>query len=125
MLLSRATTESSYLGVYLPALVLTALGVSLVLPQLSSAAVQGLPADRFGSGSAVNQAVRNLGATLGVALVVAFTADVVTPATALSSFHRVWWFLVGCGVVVTVLATRLPRRITAAKPAALVELAAA
>ena len=51
---------------------------SLVLPQLSSAAVQGLPADRFGSGSAVNQAVRNLGATLGVALVVAFTADVDT-----------------------------------------------
>jgi EmrB/QacA subfamily drug resistance transporter len=124
LLLSRATTESSYLGVYLPALVLTALGVSLVLPQLSSAAVQGLPADRFGSGSAVNQAVRNLGATLGVALVVAFTADV-TPATALASFHRVWWYLVGCGLVVTVLATRLPRRITAAKPAALVELAAA
>ena len=124
LLLSRATTESSYFGQYLPAMVLTALGVSLVLPQLSSAAVQGLPADRFGSGSAVNQAVRNLGATLGVALVVAFTADV-TPATALSSFHRVWWFLVVCGVVVTLLATRLPRRITAGKPAAVVELAPA
>ena len=40
-------------------------------------------------------------------------------------FHRVWWLLVGCGLVVSVLATRLPRRITAAKPAALVELAAA
>ena len=53
---------------------LTALGVALCLPQLSSAAVQGLPPDRFGSGSAVNQAIRNLGATLGVALVVAFTA---------------------------------------------------
>ena len=123
-LLSRATTDGSYVSQYLPALILTALGVSLVLPQLSSAAVQGLPADRFGSGSAVNQAVRNLGATLGVALVVAFTADV-TPETALSSFHRVWWFLVVCGLVVTLLATRLPRRITAAKPVALVELAAA
>jgi EmrB/QacA subfamily drug resistance transporter len=124
LLLSRATTEGSYLGQYLPALFLTALGVALVLPQLSSAAVQGLPPDRFGSGSAVNQAVRNLGATLGVALVVAFTADV-TPETALSSFHRVWWFLVACGLAVTLLATRLPRRITAAKPAPLVELAAA
>ena len=61
-------------GHYLPAVVLTGLGVSLCLPQLSSAAVQGLPPDRFGSGSAVNQAIRNLGATLGVALVVAFTA---------------------------------------------------
>ena len=72
----------------------------------------------------MNQAVRNLGATLGVALVVAFTADV-TPATALSSFHRVWWLLVVCGLVVTLLATRLPRRIIAAKPVAVVELAPA
>ena len=60
---------------------------SLCLPQLSSAAVQGLPPDRFGSGSAVNQAVRNLGATLGVALVVAFTSDL-TPATALDGFRQ-------------------------------------
>ena len=59
---SRRRTTPDYLGVYLPAVVLTGLGVALCLPQLSSAAVQGLPADRFGSGSAVNQAVRNLGA---------------------------------------------------------------
>ena len=44
------------------------------LPQLSSVAVQGLPADQFGAGSAVVQAVRYVGSTLGVALVVAFTA---------------------------------------------------
>ena len=80
--------------------------VALVLPQLSSAAVQGLPADRFGSGSAVNQAVRNLGATLGVAIVVALTSDL-TPATALDGFHHVWWLLVASGVTVSLLSTRL------------------
>ena len=90
-------TTPDYLGHYLPAVCLTGLGVSLCLPQLSSAAVQGLPPDRFGSGSAVNQAIRNLGATLGVALVVAFTADV-TPATSLDGFHRVWWLLVASGL---------------------------
>ena len=63
-----------YLGVYLPAGIATALGVALCLPQLSSVAVQGLPADQFGAGSAVTQAVRYVGSTLGVALVVAFTA---------------------------------------------------
>ncbi len=124
MLLTRATVESSYLGQYLPAMTLTALGVSLILPQLSSAAVQGLPPDRFGSGSAVNQAVRNLGATLGVALLVAFTAEL-TPAGALDTFHRVWWLLVACGLVVSVLATRLPRRIAAVKPVVQAELVAA
>ena len=72
-LLAFATTTPDYVGTYLPAVLLTGLGVALCLPQLSSAAVQGLPADRFGSGSAVNQAIRNLGATFGVALVVAFT----------------------------------------------------
>ena len=72
-LLAFATTTPDYVGTYLPAVLLTGLGVALCLPQLSSAAVQGLPADRFGSGSAINQAIRNLGATFGVALVVAFT----------------------------------------------------
>ena len=56
-----ATITPDYVGHYLPAVVLSGIGVALCLPQLSSAAVQGLPPDRFGSGSAVTQAVRNLG----------------------------------------------------------------
>lgn len=122
-LIARATTAPDYLGVYLPAVVMTGLGVALCLPQLSSAAVQGLPADRFGSGSAVTQAVRNLGATLGVALVVAFTADL-TPTTALDDFHRVWWLLVASGIAVTVCSMRLPRRSTAATPVVMAEAVA-
>ena len=109
LLISRATASPDYVGTYLPAVIFTGLGVSLCLPQLSSAAVQGLPADRFGSGSAVTQAVRNLGATLGVALVLALTADIL-PATALASFHRVWWLLVISGLAVSLLSMRLPAR---------------
>ncbi len=48
-----AETTPDYVGAYLPAVVLTGLGVALCLPQLSSAAVQGLPPEQFGSGSAV------------------------------------------------------------------------
>ncbi|HEY4375629.1 MAG TPA: MFS transporter, partial [Acidimicrobiales bacterium] len=105
-LILRATTTPDYVGVYLPAGILTAFGVAMCLPQLSSAAVQGLPADQFGAGSAVLQAVRNLGGTFGVALVVAFTAGATAP-TALDHFHQVWWLLVACGVAVSVLSTRL------------------
>ena len=51
------------------------LGVALTLPQLSSAAVQGLTPSRFAAGVGTNQAIRNIGATLGVAsLVVILTA---------------------------------------------------
>ena len=55
----------------LPGALLAGLGVALVIPHLTSAAVQGLPTDQFGAGSAVNQAIRQLGATFGVALTVA------------------------------------------------------
>ena len=112
LLVNRVTVQPDYVGHYLPSVVLSGIGVALCLPQLSSAAVQGLPAHRFGSGSAVSQAVRNLGATLGVAAVVAFTANL-APSTALDAFHRVWWLLVISGVTVSVLTSRLPRRVTA------------
>lgn len=106
LLIARATTTPDYVGVYLPAVLFTGLGVALCLPQLSSAAVQGLAPDQLGSGSAVGQAVRNLGSTCGVALVVALTTGL-TAVNALDGFHHVWWLLAGCGATVSVLATRL------------------
>ena len=112
LLIHRVTLQPDYVGHYLPSVILSGLGVALCLPQLSSAAVQGLPPDRFGSGAAVSQAVRNLGATLGVAVAVAFTAGI-TPVTALDAFHHVWWLLVISGVVVSILTSRLPRRAVA------------
>ncbi len=105
-LIARASVVPNYLGVYLPAVCCTGIGVALVLPQLSSVAVQGLPPDTFGSGSAVNQSIRNLGGTFGVALVVALTTGL-TAATALDGFHHVWWLLVCSGIAVSILASRL------------------
>jgi MFS family permease len=110
LLINRVTLQPDYVGRYLPSVILSGLGVALCLPQLSSAAVQGLPPQRFGSGAAVSQAVRNLGATLGVAAAVAFTAGL-TATTALDSFHHVWWLLVISGVTVSILTTQLPRRL--------------
>ena len=110
LLINRVTLEPDYVGHYLPSVILSGLGVALCLPQLSSAAVQGLPPQRFGSGSAVSQAVRNLGATLGVAAAVAFTAGL-TATDALAAFHQVWWLLVVSGVSVSLLTSRLPRRV--------------
>ncbi|MEY2580709.1 MAG: hypothetical protein QOE09_558 [Ilumatobacteraceae bacterium] len=108
LLINRTTLQPDYVGRYLPSIILSGLGVALCLPQLSSAAVQGLPPDRFGSGAAVSQAVRNLGATLGVAAAVAFTAGL-SPADALDGFHHVWWLLVISGVAVSLLTSQLPR----------------
>lgn len=62
--------EPSYLSVWLPGSLLTGIGVGLVLPTLTTIAVQQLPANAYAVGSAVNQAVRQLGMVLGVAITV-------------------------------------------------------
>lgn len=93
----------------LPATLLSGVAVSLVAPHLTSAAVNGLPPDQFGAGAAINQAIRQFGATFGVALTVALLAGA-TPLTAVNHYQRVWWVLVGCGVLTSVAALGLPRR---------------
>jgi EmrB/QacA subfamily drug resistance transporter len=62
--------EPAYLTTWLPGGMLTGIGVGMVLPSLSAAAVAQLPPARFGIGSAVNQAVRQIGSVLGVALAI-------------------------------------------------------
>jgi EmrB/QacA subfamily drug resistance transporter len=62
--------QPAYLTHWLPGLVLSGIGVGLVLPSLSGAAVNRLPADQYAVGSAVNQATRQIGGVLGVAVTV-------------------------------------------------------
>jgi hypothetical protein len=82
-------------------------GVSMVLPLLTSAAVAGLPSDRFATGSAVNAALRNLGQTLGVAIFVALAGRTTGEVLA---YHRIaWWLVAAAGVAVTATSWRLPR----------------
>ncbi|MEP6876267.1 MAG: DHA2 family efflux MFS transporter permease subunit [Burkholderiales bacterium] len=62
--------QSAYLTHWLPGLLLSGIGVGLVLPSLSAAAVNRLPADQYAVGSAVNQATRQIGSVMGVAITV-------------------------------------------------------
>jgi EmrB/QacA subfamily drug resistance transporter len=99
---------------WLPANLLIGLGVAMCLPQLSSAAVQGLPSDQFASGSAINQATRQVGSTIGVAMVVALVG---TPsaANAVAPFERVWWMVALTGLVVSFTSSFLHRRTLVAR----------
>lgn len=64
-------TEPHYLSHWLPGLVMSGIAVGLVLPSLAAAAVSRLPVAHYAVGSAVNQATRQIGSVLGVALTVA------------------------------------------------------
>ncbi|HEY7466904.1 MAG TPA: MFS transporter [Dehalococcoidia bacterium] len=102
--------ESHYATDYLPSMLFTGIGVALTLPQLSSVVGQSLPANRLGVGGAVNQAVRQFGGTLGVALVIALLGQPSSLAQALDRFELVWWLMIAGGLLSSLLA--LPLRTT-------------
>jgi predicted MFS family arabinose efflux permease len=68
------SNEANYLLHWLPGLMMSGVAVGLVLPSLSAAAVSRLPAQHYAAGSAVNQATRQIGSAIGVALTVAMLA---------------------------------------------------
>jgi EmrB/QacA subfamily drug resistance transporter len=107
-LLSRADSAPGYLTVWLPWTLLSGVGVSMVLPLLTSAAVAGLPPDRFATGSAVTAALRALAQTLGVAVFVAIVGRA-APGELLSHHRMAWWLVAAAGVAVTATSWPLPR----------------
>jgi len=62
--------EPAYVSQWLPGLLLSGIGVGMVMPSLAGAAVSRLPVQHYAVGSAVNQATRQIGAVLGVAITV-------------------------------------------------------
>jgi EmrB/QacA subfamily drug resistance transporter len=62
--------EPAYLAHWLPGLLLAGVGTGMTLPSLSAAAVNRLPIHQYAVGSAVNQATRQIGAVIGVALTI-------------------------------------------------------
>lgn len=63
-------TEPAYLTHWLPGMLLSGVAVGMVLPSLSGAAVSHLPSNHYAVGSAINQAIRQIGSVMGVAITV-------------------------------------------------------
>jgi EmrB/QacA subfamily drug resistance transporter len=82
--------QPHYLTHWLPGGVLVGIGVALSFPVLSAAAVAGLPQERFGIGGAVNQTARQIGAVLGVAILIAIVGTPTSLENALSRFRAAW-----------------------------------
>lgn len=104
-----------YLGAWLLPSLVGGLGVALTFPVLSAAAVAGLPADRFAAGGALNQTARQLGAVLGVALLVALLGTPTSPADGLDQLQQVWVLCALAGVAsaaISALHLRTVRSVT-------------
>jgi len=92
--------EPAYVSQWLPGLFLSGASVGLVLPSLSGAAVSQLPAQHYAVGSAVNQATRQIGAVIGVAITVLLLGH---GAVQRSDFNAVYGLHVGLALLTAVL----------------------
>jgi EmrB/QacA subfamily drug resistance transporter len=100
--------EPAYASEILPWLFMTGFGVGLSFSAWSSAAVAQLPPSRFATGSAIIGCVRQLGAVLGIAVLVA-VIGVPSPGDPTGPFHEAWRLIAACGLAAGALALGLGR----------------
>ena len=97
-----------YLTEMLPGQLLTGSGVGLSFAAWGSAAVAELPATRFATGSAILGCVRQVGAVLGIAILVA-VLEAGSPAAPVDAFADAWTFMATAGIVTAAVALGLGR----------------
>lgn len=96
-----------YLVDFAVPLFLSAIAIGLVFPQVTSVAVQAVPANRVGVGGATTQAVRQFGGSLGVALTITLLGTATGKLDLVAGFNRIWWLVVVGGIATTLFALPL------------------
>lgn len=108
-----ATETSSIWAYWLPLQLLGGVSVGLLLPALSGAAVAHLPAQRFGVGGAVHNALRQFGGVIGTALTVLFVG---ATDAGIEDFKTVFACLAGLGLLTGVLCLPINTRPRTGEP---------
>jgi EmrB/QacA subfamily drug resistance transporter len=91
--------EPAYWTTFFPIYIVTGIGVGLVISTLGSASSAFLPAHRFAMGGAFNATVRQIGAALGTAIVVALLGE----AGGVDAFDACFTFVALAGLLSGVL----------------------
>ena len=102
------TATPHYLTHFLPGAILVGISIGAAFSTLGAASSQALPPEQFGAGSAVSATARQLGAVLGVAILVAVLGTP-SPAEAVDAFHRSWTVTAGVAAACAAVALMLGR----------------
>src|SRR4051794_8696965 len=113
LIIATVDTTPAYLTHWLPAALLVGVGVALTFPVLSAAAVAGLPPEQFGGGGAVNQTSRQIGAVLGIALLVSIIGSPTSPAAAMTAFRHAWLLSAAAGITCALISVGHGRPVAA------------
>ena len=97
-----------FVGEWLPGMVILGIGAGIAFPVSGSAAVAEVTGGRFATATGINSIARQLGAVLGVALLVAIVGTP-TPAEVADAFDRGWIFAAGCFVLTGIGALAIGR----------------
>jgi EmrB/QacA subfamily drug resistance transporter len=106
----RISAAPAYLGTWLPGQIIGGIAIGLMLPSLAGAAMAELQSHNLGVGSAVNNAIRQLGSALGVALAIALAGNA---SNDVEPFRLVYLCLASAGLMIALLAQALSREIKA------------
>jgi EmrB/QacA subfamily drug resistance transporter len=98
-------TDPHYLTHYLPATILTGTGVGMSFASFSSAAVAELPPTRFATGSAIAACLRQVGAVLGISVLIALLGS----GQSLHTFHQAYALMAIPSAAAGILAIGLGR----------------
>jgi EmrB/QacA subfamily drug resistance transporter len=123
----RVGADASYAADFLPATMLTGTGVGLTFAAFGSAAVAELPRNRYATGGAINNCIRQIGAVLGISTLIVLLGTP-APSEALHRFQRAWVLIAVTGSLAALAGVALGRvraRIAEDPAAAAVPVAAA
>lgn len=90
----RVTTTPEPLTVMTPSWIVGGIGVGMVLPTIAGTVVATLPPARFATGSAVMTTARQIGAVIGVALLIPVLGSP-DPADPIPAFTNAWLMIIG------------------------------
>ena len=120
---TTTTATPHYASEFLPWTIFTGAGVGLSFAAWGSAAVAELPPSRFATGSAISSTSRQIGAVLGIAILVA-VLGAPGPEDAVATFHTAWELMALPAATAGLLALALGR-VRARNPEAKLALATA
>ena len=103
-ILASVGATPEYASTFLPGFMLGGAGVGMTLGTLPAVAAATLPPDRFATGTAVFGMARQLGAAIGVAVLVALLNDSLQGGDLLAGLRRGWWFSLAAGLGTAALA---------------------
>ena len=120
ILVSRFSTSPHYVLDYLPAALVLALGIGVAFPLVSNIATSLAPRGRYAGATAMNSSLRQVGAALGVAVIVVVVGHP-HPSGVHAAFERGWLFASVCFGLVSIGALALRRVDATPKTASFIE----